>query len=119
MMRRSLCFSLFIIIILIISACSQRKAVSVPQQGDAPAILVTQTPMQQSTATSIPTLLSPSPTIEPSPALPPDPFRGLRINDLAARTYGGPGIILGTEIQAGDGFRRWEMSYTSDGLRIT
>jgi uncharacterized protein len=48
-----------------------------------------------------------------------DPFTGLRIDDLAARSYGGPGIILGDIVKVGEGFTRFEMLYFSDGLRIT
>lgn len=53
------------------------------------------------------------------PVDPSDPLAGLRIDDLAARTYGGPGIVAERVIRAEDEFIQYEISYESDGLRIT
>lgn len=81
-------------------------------------------------------LITPSPTgilptespFDPIPAVPQDiaapdaaadPFAGLRIDDLAARTYGGPGIGIGEVVTTGPGFTQYKMVYRSDGLRIT
>src|SRR5438034_746017 len=116
MIRRCL---VLLLLIAATSACSPRAVTTTPQIGGAPAILVTQTPTSELTSTAIPTSAPASPIPNTPPTLPPDPFRGLRIEDLAARTYGGPGIQLGDEVEGGEGFRRWEMSYISDGLRIT
>ncbi len=49
----------------------------------------------------------------------PDPFDGLRIDDLAAREYGGPGIVLEAAIKSERDFVQYTMSYESDGLTIT
>lgn len=104
-----------------LSACSTQVITGTPHQGEAPAILITQTATPDPTQPPTPEPPSPTPADATTP-LPPDPFAGLRIDDLASRAYGGSGIKLGDEVLPEEGFtnfRRWEMSYDSDGLRIT
>lgn len=48
-----------------------------------------------------------------------DIFMGLRVDDLAAREYGGRGITVGEVVKTGPGFTQYRMSYPSDGLTIT
>ncbi|GAB4473613.1 MAG: hypothetical protein Kow00124_12800 [Anaerolineae bacterium] len=78
-----------------------------------------------------PTLASAPPdTVPPpedeTPAAPPpaeerasDAFSGLRIDDLAAREYGGTGIVVGEATRYYPAFTRHRISYPSDGLTIT
>ncbi len=55
----------------------------------------------------------------PSEELADDAFTGLRIDDLAAREYGGTGIVVGEATRYYPGFTRHRISYPSDGLTIT
>jgi len=96
------------------------------------AKLVIATPVPSQTPTqATPTLLE-EPTEDPGVNVgenldveilaspdPSDPFKGLRIDDLAARTYGGPGIEIGEINKTGRGFTQYQMTYRSDGLKIT
>jgi len=54
-----------------------------------------------------------------APTVPLDAFSGLRIDDLAARPYGGAGIEIGNPIKLGEGFTQYTMAYQSDRLTIT
>ena len=68
------------------------------------------------TPTPAPTA-TPSPTATPTPT--PDPYAGLYIDDLRARSYGVTGTIEVVDT-LGDfaGFTRYLIRYPSDGLRI-
>jgi len=58
------------------------------------------------------------PIIEPPSEDAADRFTGLRIEDLAERSYGGPGIRVGPALKYSPGFTRYAMTYESDGLTI-
>lgn len=55
----------------------------------------------------------------PMPTASSDVFSGLRIDDLAARSYGGPGIEIEEVVHTGAGFTQYTMTYQSDALTIT
>lgn len=113
---------------VLLIGCSQNAAAVSTSEVDAAAIL----PAATLTETPFATLAEVPPTSQDGFALPLiddtpeptaisniDPFAGLRMDDLAARSYGGPGITLGNIVDVGEGFTRFEMAYFSDGLRIT
>src|SRR5678815_994214 len=106
--------------ILLLAGCS-KPVDSVIAPATVEAALV---PVQ--TAAPIPSLTIPpepsqegkaSPLIQITPGVTPtineDPFAGLRIDDLTARSYGGPGIAIGDIVKIGDGFTRYQMVYYS------
>lgn len=87
-----------------------------PMDGPATPAIAAATPTVSPTPTAS-TTPAPSNTPGPSPTL--QPWEGWTIDDLAARTYGGSGIVLG-EVAATDvAFTRYAMTYDSDGLTIT
>jgi uncharacterized protein len=114
-------------LVLVLAGCSQPiLAVSTPEAADAP-ILSAASPTFTASLTASPAPTQgeiAAPLIEATHEVTPtvnnaDPFAGLRIDDLSARSYGGPGITIGDIVKVGEGFTRFEMSYYSDGLRIT
>ena len=60
-----------------------------------------------------------TPTTSPASDTDPDPFKGLRIAELAAREYGGTGIVVGEVARAQPTFTRYRMTYSSDDLTIS
>ncbi len=48
----------------------------------------------------------------------PDPYAGLSVAELAARTYGGGAVTAHEVLARADGFTRYVISYPSDGLTI-
>lgn len=89
---------------------------------DAPLAVVSSTPIQiesTSTHTPIPKVTSsqtPSPTIPPIPTV--DSYDGLRIKELAARSYGGGELNIIDTLETNDDFTRYLITYPSDGLNI-
>ncbi len=81
------------------------------------------TPLPDAASESVPRAAPPGgPSGLPAPASTPDPddlLAGLRIDDLAARSYGGPGITIGAVTRTGRGFTQYRMAYQSDGLAIS
>lgn len=60
--------------------------------------------------------VAPRPTATIAPT--PDPYAGLRIEELAARTYGGGLLEIVETLEANDSFTRYLIRYPSDGLTI-
>ena len=60
----------------------------------------------------------PSPTLPPEETSTPDPYSGLTIASLAARSYGGGGLLDLGILAVEPGFTRHLVSYPSDGLTI-
>lgn len=89
---------------------------------DAPLVVVSSTPIQiesTSTHTPIPKVTPsqiPSPTIPPIPTV--DSYAGLRIKELAARSYGGGELNIIDTLEVNDDFTRYLITYPSDGLNI-
>lgn len=125
-------------LIAFLPACSQRAIVTeltgsatpapVVKLADTPTSLPptptrtpqpTATPASTSTFTPSPTATS-TPTVTPTPtATPtPDPYAGLTIADLSARTYGGGELKIEEVLAATDAFTRTLVSYPSEGLTL-
>jgi dipeptidyl aminopeptidase/acylaminoacyl peptidase len=76
-------------------------------------------PTPPGTPTPAPALVPASDDPSPTPLSPDDPFAGLRMDDLAAREYGGSGIGIDEVVKAEKYFVQYAMHYESDGLKIT
>lgn len=91
-----------------------------------PASSPTHLPRPIATYTSVPTLTNvpafptatPSPTPTLLPTITPNPYTGLSITELAARSYGGGEVQIEDELERNDLFTRYLISYPSDGLKI-
>ena len=70
------------------------------------------------TPTAIPLTLTPTATVEPTITPTPDPYAGLSITDLAARSYGGGELQEIETLAINSFFTRTLISYPSDGLNI-
>lgn len=102
---------------LLLAGCA---AAATPQPTPAPAVLpsesapivivVTATPLPTPTPSAISEVASPTPASR---------FAGLRMADLAARQYGGSGIVVGQPVKREKYFVQYTMRYESDGLTIT
>lgn len=114
--------------LLFVSACSRAPGLDPAQVGAAPVENTvtpqpTRTPVLSDTPTST---VSPAPTVTPTAtetALPtltwtPDPYAGYRIEDLAARSYGGGDLAVEAILAENSYFTRLLVSYPSDGLKI-
>ena len=86
-------------------------ATATPVATATPAPTSTRTP----TTTSTP---SPSPSPSPASTPTPDPYAGLSIADLAARSYGDGELQVTQTLAASKAFTRELISYASDGLAI-
>ncbi len=95
--------SLVILAVLFLSACS-RSALPPPRQVIASP---TVTAFQASTIAALPTITST-----------PDPYAGLTIAELAARSYGGGQIVDLSTLHSNSSYTRYLISYPSDGLTI-
>jgi dienelactone hydrolase len=64
--------------------------------------------------------ISPQPTVSPTPAVTstPDPYRGMTIADLQARSYGGDDLAIVSPMDSPPEFTRALFRYPSDGLEI-
>lgn len=103
--------------------------------SETPILAATAAPQATSTAISSPTVAAPtlaptvsetlpasptsSPSSTPGPSTTPSPWEGWTIDALAARSYGGSGIVLGEIVASEATFSRYAMHYDSDGLTIT
>lgn len=83
-----------------------------------PSFLPTMTAAPSATslppATAVPPIIAPS--ITPSPT--PDPYAGLTIEALAARSYGGGLLDIIDTLEENDQWTRYLITYPSDGLTI-
>lgn len=68
------------------------------------------------TPTPLPATVTPPATAVPSPT--PDPYAGLTIDALAARSYGGGQLQIEDVLDENDTFARYLITYPSDGLTI-
>jgi len=119
--RRSLCCIL--VLAIAVSACGsvnpQAQAsqiptgvvVSAPSDPVLPSVTVLPSP---SWTAILPPTLTPTDTVTPTP----DPYRGLTIADLVARTYGGGELRIEETLAENSYFTRYLVSYPSDGLSI-
>ncbi len=99
-----------------LAAQPQGPSLMTPTIADASAVTPPSAPGSTPTAPSAP---ASNPGGAPAPSSTPDPFVGLRIDDLAARDYGGAGIVVGEVVKSERYFVQYAMSYESDGLTIT
>ncbi len=79
------------------------------------------TPTKLATTTPAPTVTptqSPAPSLTPTDTLTPDPYAGLSVPSLVARTYGGGEIRIVEELAVNSYFTRTLISFPSDGLTI-
>src|SRR5574341_397347 len=114
-------------VITALVACSStaQEVVALPQVNAAVDAAQIPTPMPLASPSPTATIVLPPPetptaSLEiPSESQTVDVYAGLRITDLAARSYGGPGIIVGEVVKNGPGFTQYSMMYESDGLTIT
>lgn len=111
--------------LLLLAACSRAPEVTpdvlvaVPLAENTVALPVTSTASAVPSATATETL-APSPTLEPPPTTTwtPEPYAKYRIDDLAARSYGGGELTVEGIIAENSYFSRLLVSYPSDGLKI-
>lgn len=80
-----------------------------------PTPLPTSTPAPTATVTPSP---APSATATPAASPTPDPYAGLTIDDLRARSFGGGGLAVEAPATVTAAFTRTLVSYPSDGLTI-
>ena len=89
-----------------------------PSPGLVPATL-TPSPTLLPTASNSPSPeASPTASLTPSPTYTPDPYAGLSIPELAARTYGGGTLEVQDVLAENSYFTRLLVKYPSDGLSI-
>lgn len=127
--------ALLVIGFLLLVACQQDSPPTASSTVMAPAgtttpLIVTPisqiSPMPPSptlTPTSSPTpsftpapTASPTTTVRPSPT--PDPYLGLSIAELAARSYGGGQLEIVDTLEENENFARYLIRYPSDGLTV-
>jgi uncharacterized protein len=97
----SLRFSVIVAALLALAAMVLPYGSMAPDSARAAAVRPAQQPAAQ---------LTPSPT--------PDPYAGLTIAELAARTYGGGELKIEKTLAQKTAFTRYLISYPSDGLTI-
>lgn len=117
-----------VFIFVLLAACGSTKPMGGQNQLDEPevsTILSTSPQIPSATVTIIPsdtptTLPSPTPTNEATPSATPtpDPWTGLSIDSLTARTYGGGNLEIVETLAANSYFTRTLITYPSDGLNI-
>lgn len=84
--------------------------------GSLPPILGGPTATSTATSTGTPTITpTASPTVTPSPTMPPHP---LAIASLRDASYPGGDLTVEQELTAGSNYRRYVVSYPSEGLKI-
>ncbi len=105
-------FAITVTVSLLVVGCASERAaaVALPTATALPSL----TPLPTSTIPAATAIPVPTVSIEPS-----DPFNGLRMDDLAAREYGGSGIIIGNVVKVETTFTQYAMTFDSDGLTIT
>jgi uncharacterized protein len=115
-------FLLLLVIIFILPACSNAPTAQPIHMAPSPVVhmeVITPEPSLTpvSTSTPVPTATA---TVPPTPVITatPDPYQGLTIPDLSARSYGGGEITIEKKLQDLETFTREQISYPSDGLKI-
>jgi dipeptidyl aminopeptidase/acylaminoacyl peptidase len=101
----------FFLLILALAACLPLRANDLPAPEINSAPSASPTDFQPQPATS-------TPTSPPTATATPDPYAGLRIEDLAARSYGGGELLSLDTLSTNSYFIRHLVSYPSDGLTI-
>lgn len=119
---------LFLIAVLLLTACGGTMPVSPQNSGRAGAAPTTLLSVMPATTTSIPatTTFTPTSTASPQPTEPstptitptPDPYAALSIDSLSTRSYGGGQVEIQQELSANVYFTRTLITYPSDGLEI-
>ena len=110
-MSRLKTYQLFLgILILILNACGT----AAPASPSTPTIVPTSTNTPTPTATLIPTATQTSTPI-PTPTPIPHP---LEIEAMRAREYPGSDIVIEQELDPGVNYKRYYVSYLSEGLKI-
>ncbi|HEX6385096.1 MAG TPA: alpha/beta fold hydrolase [Anaerolineae bacterium] len=125
--RRS---AFYLLLLVGLAACGRTTATlppaavvtSQPQPMATADVTATDTAVPSPTATVLPTFtpVPPTPTLLPTPSPTPDPYADLTIEALASRSYGGGelNIIDEEELDEGATYRRYLITYPSDGLTI-
>ncbi len=127
-MSRSIRWLLSFVLLLVV-ACQGDAPLGNPAPTATPTLTATLAPTATSTPTPTPSptatvTASPTPTATPSPtatptATPtPDPYAGLTIEDLRARSYGGGELVVEETLAVTGAFTRSLITYPSDGLTI-
>ncbi len=76
------------------------------------------TPTPRHTATALAATLAPTATSTAAPSPTVDPYAGLTIDDLSARTYGGGALEEVQVLSVTESFTRTVVAYDSDGLTV-
>ncbi|MHB0856276.1 MAG: alpha/beta hydrolase family protein [Anaerolineae bacterium] len=79
-----------------------------------PSVTATEMPIP----TAVPPTLTATIPATPEPTATPDPYAGLTIDDLTARTYGAGALAIEETLAVTDAFTRTLITYPSDGLTI-
>jgi hypothetical protein len=101
--------------LLVIAGCTTPGVpMTIPTELPTPrAATVTQSIAPTATFTA-----TPGQTLEPVETPTPDPFAGLIIEDLRARTYGEGELSIHEEMGRNDFYTRYLISYPSDGVQV-
>ncbi|MCC6905443.1 MAG: alpha/beta fold hydrolase [Anaerolineae bacterium] len=102
---------------LLLVACSAPPSPAVPPTMPPMTLMDVALPTPEATSDAVP--IEVVARIDTFVSDPDDPFANLTIDALAARPYGGSGIVLGRVVRAEPEFTQYEMTYPSDGLVIT
>jgi uncharacterized protein len=102
---------------LILSACADATPAAPTGLPPTATEMATATPFPTSTATATATATL-LPTQTPSPTATPKPLNPLSIAAMRQRTYPGSDITIEQTLDAGSNYRRYYVSYRSDGLKI-
>lgn len=129
MSTRQACSSIGLLLVFFIGlvGCQSKasesiyRAVTASPLPTSGSVLATITPLPTQSSTAIFTPLpeaSPTASPTPSPTLTPDPYAGLSIPELSARTYGGGTLEVQDVLAENSYFTRLLVTYPSDGLTI-
>jgi dipeptidyl aminopeptidase/acylaminoacyl peptidase len=111
-MQRLRQYWLLLIISLIAGACGSAGGPGLSNPTSLP-VVPTETPLPLPTATLLPTE-----TAIPLPTATPTPQHPLQIEAMRAQQYPGSDIVIETELDPGVNYRRFYVSYLSEGLKI-
>jgi dipeptidyl aminopeptidase/acylaminoacyl peptidase len=110
-MNKSKYYWLLLIIPLMVSACGGAGG---PGLANPTSVAVaSDTPLPLPTATPVPT-----DTPVPLPTATPTPQHPLQIEAMRAQQYPGSDVVIENELDPGVNYRRFYVSYLSDGLKI-
>jgi dipeptidyl aminopeptidase/acylaminoacyl peptidase len=119
-MRRTLL--LLSIFMVFISGCGKAVAGESGISTEIPSLTVeppTLAPLRTATPFATPTVPTPTPTLTATPTLTPTPtLPPMSIQAMRARSYPGSDIVIEKELARGANYRRFYVSYLSDGLKI-